>query len=70
MPHDLSYFDLIVPCGLSGVTMTSIYRELGSGAPALSIVAERVSASFGSVFTLDAEPVAPEDLFAMLAPPC
>jgi lipoyl(octanoyl) transferase len=26
---DLSYFDLMVPCGISGVEMTSIARELG-----------------------------------------
>lgn len=26
---DLSYFDLIVPCGIPGVVMTSISRELG-----------------------------------------
>ncbi|HEY2897870.1 MAG TPA: lipoyl(octanoyl) transferase LipB, partial [Gemmatimonadaceae bacterium] len=68
--NDLSYFDLIVPCGLSGVTMTSVERELGSGAPPFSAVAERVAASFGSVFTLEREPLAAEDLFSMLAQPC
>ncbi|MEO6331240.1 MAG: lipoyl(octanoyl) transferase LipB [Gemmatimonadaceae bacterium] len=31
---DLSYFDLIVPCGIQGVTMTSVKRELGAGTPA------------------------------------
>jgi lipoate-protein ligase B len=31
---DLSYFDLIVPCGIQDVTMTSIERELGPDAPA------------------------------------
>ena len=30
---DLSYFDLIVPCGIDGVVMTSITRELGSRTP-------------------------------------
>lgn len=30
---DLSYFDLIVPCGIPNVTMTSIQRELGERAP-------------------------------------
>ena len=29
---DLSYFDLIVPCGIDGVTMTSIAREAPSAA--------------------------------------
>jgi lipoate-protein ligase B len=27
--NDLSYFDLIVPCGIKDVTMTSVSRELG-----------------------------------------
>ena len=26
---DLSFFDLIVPCGITGVVMTSIAREVG-----------------------------------------
>jgi len=30
---DLSYFDLIVPCGIPDVTMTSVQRELGERAP-------------------------------------
>lgn len=31
---DLDFFDLIVPCGIPGVTMTSVRRELGGRAPA------------------------------------
>lgn len=31
---DLTGFDCIVPCGLSGVEMTSVARELGASAPA------------------------------------
>ncbi len=30
---DLSYFDLIVPCGIPDVTMTSVQKELGERAP-------------------------------------
>ncbi|OGU04408.1 MAG: lipoyl(octanoyl) transferase, partial [Gemmatimonadetes bacterium RBG_16_66_8] len=30
---DLSYFDLIVPCGIRDVVMTSVQRELGERAP-------------------------------------
>ena len=30
---DLSWFDAIVPCGLNGVTMTSVARELGGDDP-------------------------------------
>ena len=50
---DLSYFDLIVPCGIAGVTMTSLARE--SGAPALPLrdVGERVAGAFGDTFELD-----------------
>lgn len=49
---DLSYFDLIVPCGIAGVTMTSVERELGATSPgALSATAQRaVVESFGRVF--------------------
>ena len=36
---DLSYFDLIVPCGIQDVTMTSIAREL----PAAKVTFERVA---------------------------
>ena len=64
--NDLSYFDLIVPCGLSGVTMTSIARELGAGAPPFAAIAETVAASFSSVFALDPESLAPDELSAML----
>jgi lipoate-protein ligase B len=66
---DLSYFDLIVPCGLSGVTMTSVARELGADAPVMGAVAEQVAASFGSVFALAPNLLAPEGLSAMLPPP-
>ena len=30
---DLSYFDLIVPCGIAGVTMTTVQKELAERAP-------------------------------------
>ena len=30
---DLSAFDLIVPCGIDDVTMTSVQRELGERTP-------------------------------------
>jgi lipoate-protein ligase B len=66
---DLSYFDLIVPCGLSGVTMTSIARELGPGAPTVDAVAESVAASFGAVFARAPGLLDPESLSAMLPSP-
>jgi lipoyl(octanoyl) transferase len=49
---DLSYFDLMVPCGLAGVTMTSVAKELGPRAPRFDQVAAVVAESFGTVFAL------------------
>ena len=54
---DLSYFDLIVPCGIQGVVMTSIARELGRPALDLAKVGEVVGASLGAVFDLVPQPV-------------
>ncbi len=65
---DLSYFDLIVPCGLPGVTMTSVGRELGGDAPDLENVAAAVSASFGKIFSLAPVALSPDALAAMIAP--
>jgi lipoyl(octanoyl) transferase len=51
---DLSFFDLIVPCGIQAVTMTSVERELGGvGAPTLSEMGSTVASAFGDVFSLD-----------------
>lgn len=47
---DLSLFDLIVPCGLSGVTMTSVARERPALPNPGSMAREAVIASFGAVF--------------------
>jgi lipoate-protein ligase B len=49
---DLSYFDLMVPCGIDGVVMTSIARELGTEDVSMQDVIERVSASFAAAFDL------------------
>jgi lipoyl(octanoyl) transferase len=49
---DLSYFDVMVPCGIPNVAMTSMARELGDTAPALAVVAKEVARSFGRVFNL------------------
>ena len=49
---ELSYFDLIVPCGIPGVDMTSMSRELG--APVAMAGAEDAAArAFGRVFALE-----------------
>lgn len=42
---DLSDFELIHPCGLHGIRMTSMARLLGSAAPALDAVRTRVAAA-------------------------
>lgn len=49
---DLSLFDLIVPCGLSGITMTSVSRERGGadGGPLFPMTCSAVVAAFGEVF--------------------
>lgn len=49
---DLSYFDLMVPCGISGVTMTSIQRELGHPV-AMDDVGARVADAFAQLFGLE-----------------
>jgi lipoate-protein ligase B len=51
---DLSFFDLIVPCGITGVVMTSIAREVGSDEVSAQDVRDRVSAKFAEAFDLTA----------------
>lgn len=46
---DLSYFDMMVPCGIPQVTMTSISRELAR-VVSLEEVADSVTSAFTSVF--------------------
>jgi lipoate-protein ligase B len=55
---DLSYFDLMVPCGIAQVQMTSVERELGPGAARAPELAARIRAAvvagFAQVFALEA----------------
>ncbi len=46
---DLSYFNLIVPCGITTKPVTSMQKELGSELE-LNAVAESISRNFGKVF--------------------
>jgi len=46
---DLSYFNLIVPCGITAKPVTSMQKELGRELD-LGAVAQSVSRNFGSVF--------------------
>jgi lipoate-protein ligase B len=51
---DLRYFDLMVPCGIQAVTMTSVDRELAGQGVTVDGVADVVAAAFADVFSLDA----------------
>lgn len=56
---DLSYFDLMVPCGIQSVIMTSISRETtGPFAPTMKQVEASVVEAFGNVFELTPRNVA------------
>ncbi len=50
---DLSYFDLMIPCGIQAVTMTSVARELGESAASMADVEQAVVDAFGEVFSLE-----------------
>jgi lipoyl(octanoyl) transferase len=47
---DLSFFDLIIPCGITAKPVTSMQQQLGNEI-ALNAVAESVSRNFGTVFS-------------------
>lgn len=54
--NNLSAFDVIVPCGISGVTMTSVAREYerqGRTPPSMEEVTAAVIAAMAEVFALD-----------------
>jgi lipoyl(octanoyl) transferase len=47
---DLSFFNLIVPCGIAAKPVTSMQQELGKPLD-LNAVAESISRNFGTVFS-------------------
>jgi lipoyl(octanoyl) transferase len=61
---DLTYFDLIVPCGITGVTMTSIEKEASLSAPPATLeqVGSVVAREFGNVFQLEPRNVEREEI--------
>lgn len=71
---DLSYFDLMVPCGIAAVQMTSIEAELARRAGSLAgeyrpspadlarLARERVAQSFADVFALEPADLDPAEL--------
>ena len=46
---DLSYFDLMIPCGIRGKGVTSLSAELGRHVP-MAEVKEKLIAHFGDLF--------------------
>jgi len=69
---DLSYFDLIVPCGIAAVEMTSVARELATPLDDRETlrrdVRDRVADAFADVFSLERETRHPDALLRT-APP-
>jgi lipoyl(octanoyl) transferase len=65
---DLSYFDFIIPCGIDGVTMTSIEREIPQESqslqPTVDAASELVGRVFGELFDLEPMVVEPSVLAA------
>ena len=58
---DLEHFCLIVPCGLAGIEITSMERELGKPID-MRVVRERIIEHFGEVFDLTLEETTLSDL--------
>jgi lipoyl(octanoyl) transferase len=59
---DLSYFDLIVPCGIQDVTMTSIARELPASEVAFERVAKTATNALARLLDLTPVSVSPDQL--------
>ena len=65
---DLDYFELMIPCGIPEVTMTSIQRELGGAAPRdlWGLALDRVLIAFAEVFQQQPQAVTEDDLRSRL----
>ena len=66
---DLRYFDLIVPCGIQAVTMTSLTAELPNEHITMPATADAVVAAAASVFSLAPRQLTARDLTAALHEP-
>jgi len=62
---DLRYFDLIVPCGISGRKATSLEKILGRAVTRKEVL-EPVVRNFGEVFGLEMREVSRDDLLTQL----
>ncbi len=60
---DLSFFELIVPCGIAGVEMTSIEKETGTPVK-MDTVARTFSDALASLFQLSPIPTDAAELFS------
>jgi lipoate-protein ligase B len=64
---DLSYFNLIVPCGIPGVKMTSLALEKSEDPPDLASAASAVISAFAAVFDLAPVTIEREQLLGAAA---
>ncbi len=64
---DLADFDLIVPCGIEAVQMTSIERETGR-AYRLADVGARVARAFGHIFRLEMREAGLDEIRRLIGP--
>jgi lipoyl(octanoyl) transferase len=61
--NDLQPFEWVVPCGLEGVRMTSVGREVRAQAPGIMAgFRERMAARFAEAFDRQPRSVAPSEL--------
>jgi lipoyl(octanoyl) transferase len=65
--NDLQPFEWIVPCGIEGVAMTSLARELGTEQD-LGVFADTLAARFGAVYGRTPAVAEPADLGLNLPP--
>jgi lipoate-protein ligase B len=64
---DLRYFDLMVPCGIQAVTMTSVAAELAPAPVSMHGVEDAVVRAFGDVFQLATVAVQGDEMRAALS---
>ena len=69
---DLTYFDMMVPCGIADVRMTSVQRELPPDHPQSSqigdVVREHVASAFADVFQLEPTRISADEFARDLLP--
>jgi lipoate-protein ligase B len=66
---DLRYFDLIVPCGIQEVQMTSVERELRQGSTTVAATAEHVVRAAAATFDLTPRTITTDELLGLVGAP-